>query len=42
MRIYLKDVNFRDHGRVEGKVYFNTEVAYKVPFNLQAALGYAI
>ncbi|MFL2650325.1 MAG: DegT/DnrJ/EryC1/StrS family aminotransferase [Alphaproteobacteria bacterium] len=32
----------RDHGRVEGKVYFNTEVAYKyMPFNLQAALGYS-
>jgi perosamine synthetase len=33
----------RDHGRGgEGKYYFNTEVAFKyMPFNLQAALGYA-
>lgn len=33
----------RDHGRGgEGKHYFNTEVAFKyMPFNLQAALGYA-
>lgn len=31
----------RDHGRAPGK-YYNTEVAYKyMPFNLQAALGYA-
>jgi perosamine synthetase len=32
----------RDHGRVEGIAYYNSEVAYKyMPFNLQAALGYA-
>ncbi len=32
----------RDHGRKEGEMYFNTEVAYKyMPFNVQAALGYA-
>ena len=31
----------RDHGRAPG-TYFNVEVAYKyMPFNLQAALGYA-
>jgi len=32
----------RDHGRKEGEMYFNTEVAYKyMPFNIQAALGHA-
>ena len=32
----------RDHGRVEGRAYYNSEVAYKyMPFNVQAALGYA-
>jgi perosamine synthetase len=32
----------RDHGRVEGKAYYNSEVTYKyMPFNIQAALGYA-
>jgi perosamine synthetase len=32
----------RDHGRVEGRPYYNTEVAFKyMPFNIQAALGYA-
>ncbi len=31
----------RDHGRIPGS-YFNTEVTFKyMPFNLQAALGYA-
>ncbi len=31
----------RDHGRAPGK-YFNTKLAYKyMPFNVQAALGYA-
>uniref|UniRef100_A0A7V3N553 DegT/DnrJ/EryC1/StrS family aminotransferase n=1 Tax=candidate division CPR3 bacterium TaxID=2268181 RepID=A0A7V3N553_UNCC3 len=32
----------RDHGRVKGIAYYNSEVAYKyMPFNIQAALGYA-
>lgn len=32
----------RDHGRAEGRMYYNTEVTFKyMPFNLQAALGYA-
>jgi perosamine synthetase len=32
----------RDHGRVEGVPYYNSEVAFKyMPFNVQAALGYA-
>ena len=31
----------RDHGRAPG-TYYNTEVTFKyMPFNLQAALGYA-
>lgn len=32
----------RDHGRAEGRMYYNIEVTFKyMPFNLQAALGYA-
>lgn len=32
----------RDHGRVKGIPYYNSEITYKyMPFNVQAALGYA-
>jgi perosamine synthetase len=40
--LYKRCKFLRDHGRKEGEMYFNTEVAYKyMPFNVQAALGYA-
>jgi perosamine synthetase len=39
--LYDRCMFLRDHGRKPGE-YFNTEVTYKyMPFNLQAALGYA-
>ena len=39
--IYQRCKFLRDHGRAPG-TYFNTEVTFKyMPFNLQAALGYA-
>jgi len=42
-RLYERCSILRDHGRRPGgKMYFNEEVTYKyMPFNLQAALGYA-
>jgi len=42
-QLYERCVVLRDHGRRPGgKMYFNEEVTYKyMPFNLQAALGYA-
>jgi perosamine synthetase len=41
--LYERCVVLRDHGRRPGgRMYFNEEVTYKyMPFNLQAALGYA-
>lgn len=40
-KLYQRCKFLRDHGRAPG-TYFNTEVAFKyMPFNLQAALGYA-
>lgn len=40
--LYERCMFLRDHGRAPGIAYFNTEVTYKyMPFNLQAALGYA-
>jgi perosamine synthetase len=42
-RLYERCMFLRDHGRkVGGGMYYNYEVTYKyMPFNLQAALGYA-
>ena len=41
-KLYERCMFLRDHGRAPGIAYFNTEVTYKyMPFNLQAALGYA-
>jgi perosamine synthetase len=41
-RLFERCKFLRDHGRVEGIAYYNSEVAYKyMPFNVQAALGYA-
>ncbi len=42
-KLYERCVVWRDHGRRPGtKMYFNEEVTYKyMPFNVQAALGYA-
>lgn len=41
-KLYERCMFLRDHGRVKGIPYFNSEVTYKyMPFNLQAALGYA-
>jgi dTDP-4-amino-4,6-dideoxygalactose transaminase len=40
-KIYERCKFLRDHGRAPG-TYFNTEVTFKyMPFNVQAALGYA-
>ncbi|MBF0328708.1 MAG: DegT/DnrJ/EryC1/StrS family aminotransferase [Nitrospirae bacterium] len=40
--LYERCMFLRDHGRVAGIPYYNSEVTYKyMPFNLQAALGYA-
>lgn len=40
--LYERCMFLRDHGRVAGVPYYNSEVTYKyMPFNLQAALGYA-
>jgi perosamine synthetase len=40
--LYERCMFLRDHGRVKGIPYFNSEVAFKyMPFNIQAALGYA-
>jgi perosamine synthetase len=40
-RLFERCKFLRDHGRVEGVPYYNSEVAYKyMPFNIQAALGY--
>jgi len=40
-KLYRRCKFLRDHGRAPG-TYFNTEVTFKyMPFNLQAALGYA-
>jgi perosamine synthetase len=40
--LYERCMFLRDHGRVKGVPYYNSEVTYKyMPFNLQAALGYA-
>ncbi len=40
-KLYERCKFLRDHGRSPG-TYYNTEIAYKyMPFNLQAALGYA-
>ena len=41
LEFYKRCKFLRDHGRQPG-TYYNTEIAYKyMPFNLQAALGYA-
>lgn len=41
-KLYERCKFLRDHGRVEGIPYYNSEVAFKyMPFNVQAALGYA-
>jgi perosamine synthetase len=41
-KLYERCMFLRDHGRVAGVPYYNSEVTYKyMPFNLQAALGYA-
>ena len=41
-KLFKRASFLRDHGRVAGKPYFNSEVTYKyMPFNVQAALGYA-
>jgi len=42
-KLYQRCMVLRDHGRRPGgPIYYNYEVAYKyMPFNLQAALGYA-
>lgn len=40
--LYERCTFLRDHGRVKNVPYYNSEVAYKyMPFNVQAALGYA-
>ena len=41
--LYERCIFLRDHGRrADGPMYYNYEVTYKyMPFNLQAALGYA-
>lgn len=41
-KLYKRCMFIRDHGRVAGIPYYNSEVTYKyMPFNIQAALGYA-
>lgn len=41
-KLYERCMFLRDHGRVKDIPYYNSEVTYKyMPFNLQAALGYA-
>jgi perosamine synthetase len=41
-KLYERCKFLRDHGRVEDIPYYNSEVAFKyMPFNIQAALGYA-
>ncbi len=41
-KLYERCMFLRDHGRVKGIPYYNSEVTYKyMPFNVQAALGYA-
>jgi perosamine synthetase len=42
-KLYERCMFLRDHGRkTEGPAYYNYEVTYKyMPFNLQAAMGYA-
>jgi len=42
-QLYQRCMFLRDHGRkADGKAYYNYEVTYKyMPFNLQAAMGYA-
>jgi perosamine synthetase len=42
-RLYERCMFLRDHGRrPDGPIYYNFEVTYKyMPFNVQAALGYA-
>ena len=42
-KLYERCMFLRDHGRrSDGPIYYNYEVTYKyMPFNLQAALGYA-
>ena len=42
-KIFERCMFLRDHGRrKDGPMYFNYEVTYKyMPFNIQAALGYA-
>lgn len=41
-KLFERCMFLRDHGRVAGIPYYNSEVTYKyMPFNLQAALGYA-
>ena len=42
-KLYARCMFLRDHGRrADGPMYYNYEVTYKyMPFNLQAALGYA-
>lgn len=42
-KLYERCMFLRDHGRrLEGPAYYNDEVTYKyMPFNLQAAVGYA-
>lgn len=40
-KLFQRAKFLRDHGRVEGRPYYNSEVTYKyMPFNVQAALGY--
>jgi perosamine synthetase len=40
--LYERCMFLRDHGRKPGRTYYNFEVTYKyMPFNLQAAMGYA-
>jgi perosamine synthetase len=40
--LYERCMFLRDHGRKAGRTYYNYEVTYKyMPFNLQAAMGYA-
>jgi len=41
-RLFERCMFLRDHGRKAGATYYNYEVTYKyMPFNIQAALGYA-
>jgi len=41
-KLFERCMFLRDHGRVKGIPYYNSEVTYKyMPFNVQAALGYA-